>query len=281
MNICVSNYSFSKLKKTNVEIVALAKELGFDSIEFSGNMDRDAALKLRGECERAGLPAMNYAIWADFLRAPSVEAEAQRLFAEVDVAEALGVKCMRHDASGGFPAPLDTCNSFDQALPLMAKGCRMVAEYAATKGIATTVENHGFYCQDSARVAALVGAVNHPNFGALVDIGNFLCADECPARASGNLAAMAKHVHAKDFHVKPGTSDNPGEGWFTTRAGNFLRGSIIGHGEVPVRQCLGNLLRAGYKGAVSIEFEGMEDCLAALRIGRANLAAILQKITTP
>ena len=279
MHTSVSSYSFAKLKKTPVEVVALAKELGFASIEFSGNMDRTAALVLREACERAGLAITNYAIWADFLRASSVEAEAKRLFAEVDVAEALGVKCMRHDASGGFPAPLNACNGFNQALPALAKGCRMVTEYAAAKGVATTVENHGLFCQDSNRVASLVGAVNHPNFGALVDIGNFLCVDECPTRACGNLAAMAKHVHAKDFHVKPGSCDNPGKGWFKTRGGNFLRGSIIGHGEVPVRQCLDNLHRAGYNGPVSIEFEGMEDCLEALRIGRENLEAMLRQVS--
>ena len=278
MNTCVSSYSFSKLKKSPVEVVALAKELGFASIEFSGNMDLAAARTVREACERAGLAIVNYAIWADFLRADSAEAEARRLFAEVDVAAALGAKCMRHDASGGFPEPLNARNSFDQALPVLAKGCRMVAEYAASKGVVTTVENHGLFCQDSARVASLVGAVNHPNFGALVDVGNFLCVDECPARATGNLAAMAKHAHVKDFHVKPGTDDNPGEGWFTTRGGNFLRGSIIGHGNVPVRQCLKNLKRAGYEGAVSIEFEGMEDCLAAIRIGRENLEALIKSL---
>jgi sugar phosphate isomerase/epimerase len=218
-------------------------------------------------------------VGADFLNAASPEAEAQRVFAEVDIAEILGAKKMRHDAAWGYNAPLKAFNGFDQALPAMAKGCRMVTEYAAAKGIATMVENHGFFCQESERVVRLIGTVNHPNFGALVDIGNFLCVDECPTRACGNLAAMAKHVHAKDFHVKPGSCDNPGKGWFKTRGGNFLRGSIIGHGEVPVRQCLDNLHRAGYNGPVSIEFEGMEDCLEALRIGRENLEAMLRQVT--
>ena len=84
---------------------------------------------------------------------------------------------------------------------------------------------------------------------------------------------MALHVHAKDFHVKPGSGDDPGRGWFKSRGGNYLRGSIIGHGNVPVRQCIGNLKRAGYDGYVSIEFEGMEDCEQALEIGLENLQA--------
>jgi sugar phosphate isomerase/epimerase len=275
MQVSVSSYSFAQLKKAPVEAVALAKELGFAAIEYTG-VDKETALRVREAAERAGMPIISYAVWGNFLRTDiSLEAEAERLCGEVDIAEILGVKKMRHDAAGGYEKPFNAYNSFDQALPVIAKGCRMVTEYAAKKGIATMIENHGYFCQDSLRVASLIGAVNHPNYGALVDIGNFLCADDNPAIACGNVAAMAKHVHAKDFHVKPGNLDNPGEGWFQSRAGNYLRGSIIGHGDVPIRQCLSILRRAGYDGYVSIEFEGMEDCLNALRIGKKNLEAFL------
>jgi len=274
MQISVSSYSFAQLKKDPAELIGLASEMGFAAIEFI-DTDLETAYRLREESERVGLPIIAYTVGADFLTAESIETEAQRLCAQVDIAEVLGAQVIRHDASQGFPAPYNTCNGFAQALAPLARGCRMVTEYAATKCIATTVENHGFFVQDSARVASLVGAVNHPNFGVLVDIGNFSCADEDPCKATGNLAAMAKHVHAKDFHIKAGTCDNPGEGWFQSRGGNYLRGAIIGHGDVPIRQALGNLRRAGYDGYVSIEFEGMENCLKALRIGRENLEKLI------
>ena len=142
---------------------------------------------------------------------------------------------------------------------------------AADCGLRTMVENHGYFCQDSDRLEQLVSAVKHPNFGALVDMGNFLCADDDPVRAVGRLAAAAFHVHAKDFHIKSGQWPNPGTGWFQSRGGNYLRGAIIGHGDVPVPQCLRILQRAGYAGAVSIEFEGMEEPLTGIAIGLENL----------
>ena len=270
MQISVSSYSFSKMNTAPLERLRLARELGFAAVEFT-EVDMDTAQRLREESERLGFPIACYTVGADFLQAESVEAEAQRLYTQVDIAQALGVHLMRHDASRGFPPLRGAHSSFAEALPLLAQGCRMVTEYAADRSVITMVENHGFFCQDSGRVAALVGAVSHPNFGALVDIGNFLCADEDPAQATGNIAALALHVHAKDFHVKPGSGDDPGKGWFRSRGGNYLRGSIIGHGNVPVRQCLGNLRRAGYNGYVSIEFEGMEDCVEALKLGKGNL----------
>ena len=102
-------------------------------------------------------------------------------------------------------------------------------------------------------------------------MGNFLCADENPAMAFARVAPYAIYVHAKDFIVKPFDACDPGEGAFRTRGGNFLRGTIVGHGNVPVKQCMYQLKKAGYDDYISIEFEGMEPVFEALRIGLANL----------
>ena len=107
--------------------------------------------------------------------------------------------------------------------------------------------------------------------GLLVDMGNFMCVDEDPAMALGRLMPYAFHVHAKDFHIKSGMLPNPGSGWFKSRAGNYLRGAIIGHGDVSVVQCLQIMKRTGYEGTLSIEFEGMEDVLEGIAIGLSNL----------
>ncbi len=283
MKLGVSSYSFSQLvgkgAMSQIEVIAKAKEIGFDVIEFStlscpkGETPLQFAPKLKAECDRVGIPVANYTIGADFLNGSKGDwkAEADRLKDEVRVAQILGAPGMRHDATRGFVAPFKGPHGFDDALPALSKGCRAVTEFAADLGIKTMVENHGFFCQDSERVEKLANAVNHPNFGLLVDMGNFLCADEAPQLALGRVMTYACHVHAKDFHVKPGTSPNPGAGWFRSRAGNFLRGSIIGHGDVPIAQCIGIMKRAGYDGVLSIEFEGMEDPIKGMTVGLENL----------
>ena len=153
----------------------------------------------------------------------------------------------------------------------MAEGCRAIAEYGASKGIKTMVENHGYFCQDSIRVEKLVTAVNHPNFGLLIDMGNFICADDSPEIAVGRLMPYAFHCHAKDFHLKPGTMPWPGKGWNQSRGGKWWRGAIIGHGNVPVHQCVRIMASKGYQGVLSIEFEGMEDVLTGIALGQENL----------
>ncbi len=281
MKFSVSSYSFQRLLNngtyTQLDLIKIVKDMGFDGIEFidlmppEGVTDAEYAVTLCKEAKKQGIEIVNYTIGADFLGEKGWEAEAERLFGQVDIAEKLGAKGMRHDATGGFKGEDKKYKSFDSALPILADGCRKVTEYAAKKGIATMVENHGYFCQDSDRVEKLVNAVAHPNFGLLIDMGNFLCADDEPAKAVGKVAPYAKHVHAKDFHIKSGCGPNPGDGFFRTRGGDYLRGAVVGQGNVPVYQCIQTLKRSGYEGYVSIEFEGVEDNLWAIKTGLENL----------
>ena len=283
LDIGVSSYSFSKLVRkgdlTELGVVAQAKEMGFDFLEFAaitvpeGERLESYADRLRKEADRVGIPIQCYAIWADFINGSGgdVKAEAERLQSEIRVAEILGAPRIRHDATRGFNKEHRGPRDFDAALPILAEGCRLVTRYAADRGIETMVENHGQFCQDSERVEKLANAVNHPNFGLLVDMGNFLCVDEDPCTAFGRVLPYAFHVHAKDFHVKPGYLSNPGAGWFTSRAGNYLRGAVVGHGEVAVAQCLELIQQSDYDGALAIEFEGMEDPILGISVGRDNL----------
>ncbi|MBQ7721545.1 MAG: sugar phosphate isomerase/epimerase [Kiritimatiellae bacterium] len=265
-----------------IDVIKAAKDAGFDIIEFStiavpdGKTLEDYAAELRAEADSVGIPIANYTIGADFVNGSGgdVDAEVERLKREVDVAEILGAPGMRHDIT--YSLPKDGPRTFENALGRIAPAVRAVTEYAATKGIRTMTENHGFISQDSVRVEKLVGAVDNPNFGVLLDLGNFLCADEDPAIAVGRLAPYAFHAHAKDFHVKSGNGMNPGDGWFMSRGGNYLRGAIIGHGDAPLLQSIRALKRTGYDGVLSVEFEGMEDPLEGIRIGQANLRRLVE-----
>ncbi len=289
MKFGVSSYSFRRLVNegvlTDFELVAKAKEMGFDALEYAGFMlpEGETALsfaeKIRAEADRVGILLANYTISADMLGGSGgdLAAEIERVRREVDVAEVLGVPGMRHDAAwGSFPGDWTGPKTFAAALPRLAEGCRAVTEYAASKGIRTMVENHGYFCQESLRMEALVNAVAHPNFGLLIDVGNFICADENPAEAVGRLAKSAFHCHAKDFHWKSGAEAPFPKGWFQTRAGNGLRGAIVGHGNMPVRQCVRLLKQAGYDGVFSVEFEGMENPLEGIALGFENLKKMVE-----
>lgn len=286
MKYSVSSYSYSQLTSsgeyTEKQLIGLAKEMGFDGIEFAeihppAGTDKLAyARELRQEAEKQEIAIVAYCIGANLLR--DTDAEIARLKGEVDVAAALGVPVMRHDATGGYDRETRGQRGFANALPTIVRGYREVTEYAKTRGVRTCIENHGFFCQDSCRIEAIINGVADENFGALVDIGNFLCADEDPAVAVGNVAPYAFHVHAKDFHVKKGTELVPPDGFFMSRGGNYLRGAVIGHGAVPVQQCLKLLKNAGYNGYVTVEFEGAENAKTGVRWGLNTLKRVEELI---
>ena len=119
--------------------------------------------------------------------------------------------------------------------------------------------------------------MDSPNYGALIDIGNFLCADEDPAKAVGILKNYAFYVHCKDFYYKEGAgvAAPEGPGWIYTRGGNYIKGAAVGDGCVPVAKCLGILKASGFRGPAAIEYEGTEDPLECIAAGKRYLEKII------
>lgn len=287
MKICVSSYSFSKLmakgELNQLSAIAKVKGLGFDGIEFAGITPHDGATKdvyarkLKAEADRLGVPIASFVFGADLINGTegrTPEQEVEYVKSMVDIGAILGVPVIRHDvlySLGGFA-------DFYALLDVLADRVRQITAYAAALGIRTSVENHGFICQDPDRCVALCKAVDHPNFGLLCDIGNFLCADAEPAASVAMVAPYSIFAHAKDFYVKLSCDPDPGRGFFKSRGGNYLKGTIIGHGNVPVLQCLQMLKDAGYSGFVSLEFEGMEATDEALQIGLENLRRYISEL---
>lgn len=283
MKTSVSTYSFSKRINdgtlTQADCIKKAKEMGFDAVEICGIIaeegysDEEYAVYLKETAEKLDMPISNYTFDADLVREndEGVKDEIEKVKIQLNLAKLVGAKSVRHDAmynAGRY-------RTFQNALSPVAEAIREITEYAKALGIRTMVENHGYFCQDADRVERLAEKVNHENFSLLVDMGNFLCADEKPEISVGRVAHLAGYVHAKDFHVLDAYDQDPGEGFFKSRGGNYLRGAILGHGNVRIKQCLDILKNAGYDGYVSVEFEGMEDPLTALPICAKNLKKYL------
>lgn len=281
MKISVSSYSFSQLIRqgamTQSDVVEKAYEMGFSCVEFT---DIDAnnyeeqlknAQDIRKRAVSLGMEITAYTIAADFSR-DDIKSEIERIKKQLHIAEILGAPIMRHDVLWKLSP---NGRSFGTMLPKISAAAREVTEYAQTLGIKTCTENHGTIAQDSYRMEALFDAVNHPNYGILVDMGNFVCADEDPLSAVSRLAPYAFYVHAKDMLVH-GAS---GSGSFT-RGGNKFEGAVIGEGIIPIEQALIILKLSGYDGTVSIEYEAAADCIAGIGKGYENLKKFIKNAET-
>jgi len=291
VKLAVSTYSLwqwrNQNNKTLEDSIDWVADQGVGAIEFSG-MDEKAngrkiarAEELRARCEKRKLHIAGYSVGGEYLLPPDAQRKAVAdTKAEVDVAAAFGVKNMRHDVSRGWgdnAKGLKGPKTFDASLKVIVPAVREITEYGAEKGVKTSLENHGFYMQASERVAKLIKTVNHKNYGLTMDMGNFLCVNEDPVKAVQRVAKLAIMVHVKDFHVKD-KAKRPPTGWFDTPTKIALRGAIVGHGVIDVPKQLGIIKKAGYKGYLSLEFEGIEEPAFAIKTGLAFLEQHLKAI---
>lgn len=283
MKIGVSSYSFAQIIDAGVieqaEAVDKAHELGFEAIEFTDlageTWDKQAeyATKIRKKADDLGMDIIAYTVGADLYQPEKFEKEIDRIKKQLDIAKILGVPVLRHDACWSLKKQ-GKARSFGMMLPEIAEAVIEITKYAETLGIKTCVENHGLIAQDSYRMEQLFNAVAHDNFGLLIDMGNFVCADEDSASAVSRLANYAFHVHAKDMEVHP---YEYGKGGLTRGCNRFV-GVSVGEGIIPIEQNLRILKCAGYDGNISIEYEGEKDCIEGIKIGFNNLKNAIAKV---
>jgi len=145
MKISVSSYSYlSIFGKDGFDIYKLiktVKEQGFDGFEVAhipnGDVEMFEFFKLiKKLCADEGLEIPNYCIGSDFLNGSGgdIEKEIAMVKHNVDLAETLGSKCMRCDATYGINKDVPPPRGFDDIVDRIAYGYREVTVYAEKKG---------------------------------------------------------------------------------------------------------------------------------------------------
>ena len=113
-----------------------------------------------------------------------------------------------------------------------------MAALGAAHGIVMAMENHGGTTAD--QLLALMGAVRSPWLKLTMDTGNFPPTSQVGPETYTSIercAPQAAIVHAKFFNVKPDGSDS----------------------EFDWQRIHGLLQHAGFRGFLSIEYEGKDD----------------------
>ena len=292
MKLAISTYSLAKWQSSQNKSLEQCLDwiagAGVRAVEFVDLGDKAQkigpvryAAQLRRRCERLSLAVAGYCAPANLLVSPRAQrAMVEQLKVHVDIACQLGCKSMRHDVAVGWHTAkrVHGPRTFAHAVKIVVPAIREVADYAQDRGVVTSVENHGFYVQASKRVEQLINTVAHPNFALTIDMGNFLCVGENPVAAVRRLSKYAVMAHVKDFHVKA-KRQAPSSGWLQTPTPIALRGAIVGHGDIDIPAQLRALKTAGYKGYLSLEFEGLEEPPTAIRLGLDYLRSKLRQIS--
>lgn len=149
----------------------------------------------------------------------------------VDIAEYLGAECV------SFWSGTPTDDNLDRHFGRLVEGCQTLAEYAAGRGVRLGFEPEpGMLIDTMARFAALVKAVDRPNFGLTLDIGHLQCLGEFPiADHILRWKDLLWNVHIED--MRRGVHDH----------------LMFGEGDVNFRPVVGALEEIGYAGGVHVE----------------------------
>ncbi|MCQ6560049.1 sugar phosphate isomerase/epimerase family protein [Paenibacillus mendelii] len=279
MKLGLSTYSLlSAIKSGEMSVLGVIdwiKENGGEHMEivpYGFTLVDNLALAddVRDKAGETGIALSNYSMPANFVQETEreFEGEVDRLKQHVDLLDRMGIRHMRHDVTAfTLPPEKMTIRYFEDALPQIIEGSRRIADYAANFGITTTIENHGFSVQQSDRVQRVLQLVDRPNFRTTLDVGNFLCVDEDPLVGVKRNLPNASLVHFKDFYIRPYYRYPGGGDWFRSANGNYMRGAIVGQGDLPIPEIVKLIKASGYDGYVTIEFEGMEDCKVGSKLG--------------
>lgn len=144
--------------------------------------------------------------------------------------------------------------SFDTARGWIINSLKEASGYAEEMGITMVLENHGLFAGRSSQVKELIEEVGSNYLKANTDIGNFMLVNENPLEAVKALKEYVGFVHFKDF--KTASFDEEG---YAAVNGTKYQGTVLGKGEVPMKEIVEFLHNIGYKGFLSIEYEGTGD----------------------
>ena len=221
------------------DIVATAKDLGFDGIEIRGIAGEMYAPKMKVfrdnlEESMAKLESLEIPMLTSNCCVANSENVAENL-AEgrdyIDLAEKIGAIFVRIMPTNS--AMLDG-GDFDLAVDSYGKLC----DYAKAKGVTPLIESNGMFA-NTAVLNKFMQEVNRTNMGVLWDIHHpYRYNNESIATTIANIGKYVKYVHIKD----------------SVRNNDITEYKMLGYGDLPLSEAIAELKKIGYAGYITLEW---------------------------
>jgi sugar phosphate isomerase/epimerase len=260
--IAVSTYSFWRFREgAKLEVdkcIDLAAEMGFDAVELlEVQMHRRDDAYLRELKRRAfvnGMSLCGMSTHQGFVSpdAKVRQANIEKTIASIELAYRMGIPTIRVNtgrwgttrsfdqlmADRGIEPPLEGFKEED-GFPWVIESLEKCLPAAEKCGVVLGLENHWGLGRTPEGVLKIVDAVKSPWLAVTLDTGNFL---EDPYEKLEKLAPKAVLVQAKTYFG--------GGVWYTL--------------DLDYKRIAAMLRKHGYRGYISLEFEGKEDPRTAI-----------------
>jgi len=270
--IATSTYSFYRFgEESNPTVdrcIDRAAEMGFDGVEIlqlqMHRTDNAYLQSLKRQAFRLGLDLCGLAAHQSFL-SPDADERRQNVgktIESIELAYAMGIPTVRVNtgrwgtsasfdelmANRGVEPPLDGYAD-DDGFPWVIDSLEKCLPAAERCGVVLGLENHWGLARTAEGLLRIVEAVDSPWLAVTMDTGNFL---EDIYEQLEAVAPRATLVHAKTYYG--------GGDWYELD---------LDYGRIAAI-----LRRCGYRGYVSLEFEGKEDPATAVPKSLAMLRGV-------
>ncbi len=263
--IALSTYSLWRFRNDDLRdidrCIDLAEEFGFDGVELllyqieqNELLSHSRLMSFKRRAQRLGLPLMGLSTHQGFVT-PDREQRRfniDRTIAQIELAYSLGIPTMRVNtgrwgttadfdrlmADRGIEPPLPGYADED-AFPWVIEAFERCIPAAERCGVVLGLENHWGLGLTPEGILRIVNAVDSPWLAITTDTGNFL---EEPYERLARLAPRTVLVQAKTYYG--------GGQWYTLDLDYPRIGRILNE--------------HGYRGWISLEFEGMEGYRTAI-----------------
>jgi sugar phosphate isomerase/epimerase len=234
------------------------KSIELDGVEltqyyFPAQVDADYLKRLVDRCAELGLTVSGGAVGGALTGPVAEKADTLAMIRTwLGYYQTLGAPLMRIFA-GEAPKETSVSQAREWVVACISE-CLPAAEEA---GVRLALENHGGVVADPEGVLEILGAVDSPWLAANLDTGNFHGED--PYADLARVAPYAANVHAK---ISVSAAGKPAEPADWDRLGRML-------------------LDVGYRGFVSIEYEGAQPPLEGVRAEADRISAALARLAEP
>lgn len=197
------NRSFRAGMWKNLDLPKVIREkLGIDALEYVNQFFENPTLgylrRLKRACEQNGVTSVLIMVDdEDPMAAPERKDRMDAAIAHrkwVDTAHFLGCHAIRCNMRGGPPEWKQDRDLVGRA----AESFNNLLDYAKGSGLKIVIENHGGSSSDPDVLVAVMKAVNNPNFGLMVDLGNWNKGDD-HYEAIRKTLPWAKSISVKDI----------------------------------------------------------------------------------
>ncbi len=252
---CAYSYGsyLGKGKMTMEQFILKAVDLGVLGVDITTywlkSTEPAYLASLRNFAYRHGMPFSGLAIGADLCQpeVPKRKEMIETIRKWVDATELLGASHLRV-----FGDKLPAGANEEQGIQWVIETMKAACEYAAGKGVILGLETHSGLSTKAANIVAILRGIDSPYAGCNLDISNFR---ENPYEQIQTCLPYATHAHIRDFYGEPKQPLDLDRVWQM-------------------------FARSGYKGYMSVEYEGEEDAMSGVPKLISRIKPLCRKYST-